>query len=279
MIHKFLTCGILLLLAGCGSSHAATSALTDSQRVAFAADLSRLTVTSEAGTAAEQEQVALLTSIRDEVAKLNETNESDREEVIQSPAEETPAELPAANESQEPSTDRAVSQPAGAPSEHVVFFTAPWCGVCKATLPQMKADLESRGITVTEINVDETPRPDVSRLPTIDICDWESGDVRKRWVGKTSTETILAAFFGTDSAAMSHDDMVALHNKLHGGGSWTWPGDLETHLRETHGVDTGVSRPVAARTESGSRLVSRGASCPTGNCPAQRRGLFGRLRR
>ena len=34
----------------------------------------------------------------------------------------------------------------------------------------------------------------------------------------------------------SHSDLVRLHNQLHGGGSWTWPGDLETHLRTVHRV-------------------------------------------
>lgn len=37
----------------------------------------------------------------------------------------------------------------------------------------------------------------------------------------------------TRSVNMSHSEMVALHNSLHGGGSgdWTWPGDLGAHLR------------------------------------------------
>lgn len=34
----------------------------------------------------------------------------------------------------------------------------------------------------------------------------------------------------------SHEDMVDLHNTLHGGGKWTWPGDLKTHLIYSHGV-------------------------------------------
>lgn len=35
---------------------------------------------------------------------------------------------------------------------------------------------------------------------------------------------------------MSHSEMKELHNKLHGGGSWTWPGNLKTHLATFHGV-------------------------------------------
>lgn len=47
--------------------------------------------------------------------------------------------------------------------------------------------------------------------------------------------------------SMTHSEMVALHNRLHGGGSWTWPGDLATHLRGTHGVST--SKTVAAKSQ------------------------------
>lgn len=36
--------------------------------------------------------------------------------------------------------------------------------------------------------------------------------------------------------AMSHKEMVKLHNEFHGGGNWKWPGDLKSHLATTHGV-------------------------------------------
>jgi hypothetical protein len=68
---------------------------------------------------------------------------------------------------------------------------------------------------------------------------------------------------------MPHSEMKALHDRLHGGGSWTWPGDLATHLRQAHGVD--VSRTTIQRTGSVQ-------SCPT--CPQpQRAGMFGRRKR
>ncbi len=41
----------------------------------------------------------------------------------------------------------------------------------------------------------------------------------------------------TSVQAYRHSDLVNLHNQLHGGGSWTWPGDLATHLRQEHGVE------------------------------------------
>jgi len=56
-------------------------------------------------------------------------------------------------------------------------------------------------------------------------------------------------------------DLVAEHNRLHGGGNWTWPGDLATHLRDTHGVNL---------TSSGVS-INRGSSCPGGVCPTSSR--------
>jgi len=64
--------------------------------------------------------------------------------------------------------------------------------------------------------------------------------------------------------SMSHSEMVALHNQLHGGGSWTWPGDLATHLRTAHGVST--SQP----TQSQPARVQQSGNCPGGNCPTNR---------
>jgi hypothetical protein len=55
----------------------------------------------------------------------------------------------------------------------------------------------------------------------------------------TSGKTVLLAQPIQAPAAMSHSDMVSLHNRLHGGGQWTWPGDLASHLQQSHGVSTG----------------------------------------
>lgn len=41
----------------------------------------------------------------------------------------------------------------------------------------------------------------------------------------------------TSAQTHQHSDLVQLHNDLHGGGNWTWPGDLTTHLRQEHGVE------------------------------------------
>jgi hypothetical protein len=79
----------------------------------------------------------------------------------------------------------------------------------------------------------------------------------------------------------THGDMVALHNMLHGGGSWTWPGDLAQHLQHSHGVtlfpprrETPNFKPAiwalsSPPWEVGLKPIRRSfrSSCPSGNCP------------
>lgn len=92
------------------------------------------------------------------------------------------------------------------------------------------------------------------------------------------------------TASMSHREMKALHDSLHGGGSWSWPGDLATHLQRVHGVQTGgdpvqgsffpyqrdsaihgpraVVRSVPQRKSFfGWSRNTAGKSCPSGRCP------------
>jgi hypothetical protein len=53
-----------------------------------------------------------------------------------------------------------------------------------------------------------------------------------------SLKKLLPKTVAYRTAFWTHGDMVAKHNELHGGGSWTWPGDLATHLATAHGVET-----------------------------------------
>jgi hypothetical protein len=86
------------------------------------------------------------------------------------------------------------------------------------------------------------------------------------------------------TAFWTHDEMVAKHNEMHGGGSWSWPGDLARHLATVHGVETnGMDQANAQNPITGKqyaiRSVSRGIfgrvrsrnsyrqSCPAGGCP------------
>lgn len=105
-------------------------------------------------------------------------------------------------------------------------------------------------------------------------------DSLRHWTGTNQfvSQPIITKSF------VSQPDLVSIHNQLHGGGQWTWPGDLATHLRIVHGVDPngipanhGTSQVAGQR--SSVRLISRGsprgwrtnyqarATCPAGGCP------------
>ena len=83
--------------------------------------------------------------------------------------------------------------------------------------------------------------------------------------------------------AANPQDLVRLHNRLHnghdGGPHWTWPGNLEEHLRTAHGVQVGHPGTVGVGPlPSAAPAVSSG--CPGGVCPTvqyqQRRRIFRR---
>ena len=84
------------------------------------------------------------------------------------------------------------------------------------------------------------------------------------------------------TAFWTHEQMVAKHNELHGGGSWSWPGDLATHLATVHGVKTNgennsqiqlLNQRYAVRSVS-RKILGIGRvqnlyrrNCPSGSCP------------
>ena len=84
------------------------------------------------------------------------------------------------------------------------------------------------------------------------------------------------------TAFWTQSEMVAKHNELHGGGSWSWPGDLATHLATAHGVKTNnennaqiqlLNQRYAVRSVS-RKILGIGRvqnlyrrNCPSGSCP------------
>jgi len=94
------------------------------------------------------------------------------------------------------------------------------------------------------------------------VYGYDSGTVQ-RLRELTGTKGFVSEPLTTNSV-VTHSELVAIHNSLHGGGQWTWPGDLATHLKTTHGY--------AVKSQSVT-VVNRGTSCPNGRCPTSRRGL------
>lgn len=57
-----------------------------------------------------------------------------------------------------------------------------------------------------------------------------------------TTNAVVSHALNTN-AVVSQKDLIAIHNQIHGGGSWTWKGDLATHLKNEHGYSAG-GQPV-----------------------------------
>ena len=149
-----------------------------------------------------------------------------------------------------------IAQPPTAPpsvaGHYVVVFGAAWCAPCQRMKANTVPALRKAGIVVRQMDIDtdaihKTWR--ISSVPVTWIVDPATRQPVKRFVGYVSSETVLREMRHVSAGVtrtktvvresrqtMSHSDMVRLHNQLHGGGQWTWPGDLRTHLRTTHGV-------------------------------------------
>ena len=148
------------------------------------------------------------------------------------------------------------------------LWTAPWCGLCPSAHAEAKAAAAELGCVVELIDYDSYPdirrQAKVTGPPTLCIVSQKGihsrivgvrrrdvvkavRDLRKAWRVSERTKYKTApseASFRTatksniSASSRSFKEMVELHNRLHGGGSWTWPGNLEQHLRQAHGVNT-----------------------------------------
>jgi hypothetical protein len=195
------------------------------------------------------------------------------------------------------------SIPVSAPAVRLQFYTQDRCRDCTIQQPKAEAAAEELGISLEVFDLkehdDAFTQAKITVTPTTVIVIDDA--IRVRFVGIVSAaiivERVKSEMSGRQQVQMifvpdrtiasvkeSHARRVELHNRLHGGGNWTWPGNLSEHLRTAHGVDTdgipanyGTSQVASQR--SSVRLVSRGsprgwrtsyqtrATCPSGRCP------------
>lgn len=170
-------------------------------------------------------------------------------------------------------TDRHEVPEAAASSQpdYIVCFTASYCGPCRVWKRDHAPKLQEAGYPVTFIDVTIQRQWGVSRIPTIWICDGKTRTKKREWVGAVNSDTLIQAITTKTrlevitSSVLVHDPMpgtaandsqppqhqatlpgsgqfrsqaelIRLHNQLHGGGQWSWPGDLRMHLRNVHNV-------------------------------------------
>ena len=134
------------------------------------------------------------------------------------------------------------------------LVSEPWCGAC----PAAKSRFLSLGWSEKNIL-------------TIAQCKAKFGFKPDHVPFEFGEPIQLSGNSGQLPVSMTHSEMVATHNRLHGGGSWTWPGDLATHLRTSHGVST-TSQP----TQKPTVMRVQQSACPGGRCPSptNRRRMF-----
>ena len=187
------------------------------------------------------------------------------------------------------------SQPVAVSAVELFVCSTASCAPCKRMWRDVD-DGKLDGFSLTKVQ----PFDGMKSYPAIRFADPDSDtgwsvvygydeQTRQYLRAKLLGEKAVASRVVCEPSRMSHSEMKALHDSLHGGGSWTWPGDLATHLATVHGVATGGNEPVSGsffpvsrqgavsssrttvRSNSyGSRFVGRarvtaGKSCPT--CP------------
>jgi hypothetical protein len=190
------------------------------------------------------------------------------EEVIQS-TELTPAGKNA-NESQ-PVTG-LVAAPAGVP---LLISTTVGCAPCERLKQDVAAGLFA-GFDVkfaTDWQPDKYPairfKSESSSSGWGAIYGYDGNTLAWLRSKLLNQSTPVQAVASVPVVRQSHGDLVALHNQLHGGGNWTWPGgtmaSLESHLRESHGVQSAGGAPL-----TGAMFQNRGAYTVTSQQPVVR---------
>jgi hypothetical protein len=131
--------------------------------------------------------------------------------------------------------------------ELVVTLADFHCPPCE----RLKAAIEEGQFSDFAIRYDNSYRP--SSYPAIRykstesssgwsaIVGYDSGTVpflksRLLKKGKQGGGTAGYVSRAIQHVVMGQREMIQIHNRLHGGGNWTWPGNLKTHLRTAHGV-------------------------------------------
>lgn len=188
-----------------------------------------------------------LTEVKSAVKENTEVLLQIKELVAQKPAAGgvEPRETPSSQESSPPPAPPYWETDA----YYVQYYGAAWCGPCRTVKPRVKKLVKKYSLPFTEFDVD-TDRSavstgNVSSVPVIVIC--RKGKQIDRLTGSHSEKNIEAFFqkyLQPTVATQTYQkrDLVRLHDDIHNAESglnttWTWEGDLKTHLERDHGVE------------------------------------------
>ena len=132
-------------------------------------------------------------------------------------------------------------------SRYLAMFTANYCGPCRVWKETEKQKVVNAGHFVREYEMTDAKwrqkyAERITRVPSFVVCDWETGAwIGEQIVGAVPAESLLPLLRAeepekTVTRGTSQAELISIHNACHGGGRWSWPGDLKTHLRSVHKV-------------------------------------------
>jgi len=264
--HGFRFCGVfyntLRLMLRAGFCIVAMSGCATRDELA---SLKASLRTTESTVAEHTNALAAIKSQQKAIEVDSET--ANGQEVIQS--ENEPQSVPDGDESQ-----TVKSQPDSTPAVRLFVTHAPFsCQPCDAfDRAVARGDLAGFEIvpcgdfyglkSYPAIRWDDASSPSGKKV----LYGWS--DSYAGWLRKTllpATNEFVSHALNTNPV-VSHEQMVEIHNQLHGGGQWSWPGDLATHLRTNHGVPIDVDTNHRASAVLTSRVrVRTVARWPSGN--------------
>jgi hypothetical protein len=246
---RYLLCGVIVGLLGCTESAPDVSPKIEMLKKVLREGNESIRDAQEHTTAAVADNSETLREIRQKISELNSTVASKipQPHVAQTAVEPAKSEeTPASKLPDDPAPPDVV--PVKSVGVPLFVSTTVLCAPCERLKRDHAAGMFD-GFNVQFSN-DWAPRSyPAIRYPTkasstgwAVLYGYDGQPTIDRLKELTSGKTVLAAQpiqVIQAPAAMSHGDMVSLHNRLHGGGSWTWPGDLASHLQQAHGVSTG----------------------------------------
>ena len=123
----------------------------------------------------------------------------------------------------------------------LVFCTADYCGPCRVFKSSAEYRRIQRRLKLEIADIDERPawKAYATRVPTFWLIRKSDRARLKSWEGTITLRQVeeqvrLIRVTPVQVRRRSQSELIQVHNTFHGGGMWTWPGDLRTHLKQMH---------------------------------------------
>lgn len=133
---------------------------------------------------------------------------------------------------------------------YLCFYSASWCTFCHAFEASEEYARIKAVYGVTTVDWDTCPREwktGLNRIPGIQLRRVSDRKLIRQWIGRVTLEQIDDARHTPPANpipvnnGVTQRELIQMHDRLHNqesglNATWTWSGDLKTHLRTVHGV-------------------------------------------